>query len=178
MLKPSHFLVSLPLALAVGFTLVSVDTEPVNAQPADSTAVDADPEAATEARHQRRADRQARLRAAHEVHRGRSTRSEPTSEPCAEGLISWRRGKDVSLCATPCSTDTDCASFERCRVLSWNAGPTSAPRFSDEEPISDASPGTAVCDPFYDVEGAMTATMNASVLGEIEPPVEVVDEAL
>ena len=77
-----------------------------------------------------------------------------TVEGCGDGTVEWDRGTELgSFCATTCSTDADCASDERCRVLTTGAFVADAPddlleaaamaAAASEEPIYDDAP---VCD--------------------------------
>ena len=116
-----------------------------------------------DARANRRHAQQRAMRATYESRlqsaRVAVPRAAAPTPSCEEGLLPWRRGRGVNLCVAPCASDADCASFERCRVLSADAKPTDPPRFADEQPPERGEPVQGLCDPFYEIDGALSATL-------------------
>ena len=82
---------------------------------------------------------------------------------CPEGTYFWQRDQLLAICATPCTSDADCAPEEgRCRVIDVHdeANVPAAPLVDDTAPeeiealLTDASrpePPLLLCDPFWDL---------------------------
>ena len=96
---------------------------------------------------------------------GRSTDDElvTTNFGCPEGTQFWQRDRLTELCATPCTSDLDCAPEEgRCRVIDVfdESKVPAAPLVDDTAPeeiealITDETrpePPLLLCDPFWDL---------------------------
>jgi len=146
-------------ALTVGVLVVTLRSTP-------SPAAETTRTAPTMTNAERRALYRERVRA----HETRVAESKPQ---CPDGLVRWRRGKDVELCALPCTSDLDCTAMERCRVIDHARHPKLPPRFADEEPPAAwQQPGKprlrALCDPFYDVAGIVTLDPPDEDLSELD----------
>ena len=86
-----------------------------------------------------------------------------TNHGCPEGTQFWQRDRLTELCATPCTSDLDCAPEEgRCRVIDVfdESNVPAAPLVDDTAPeevealLSDETrpePPLLLCDPFYDL---------------------------
>lgn len=121
-----------------------------------------------------------------------SARAQPlddiVAEPptCTDGIV-WHRSADIRFCATTCTSDIECASGERCRVLDQQRKPEEGTLYADdiqeellaaheEVALADAEPqfaeprvcegecapytGDLLCDPFHDIAGAMLSAAN------------------
>ncbi|MCC7539199.1 MAG: hypothetical protein IT379_23455 [Deltaproteobacteria bacterium] len=86
-----------------------------------------------------------------------------TNFGCPEGTQFWQRDRLTELCATPCTSDLDCAPEEgRCRVIDVfdESKVPAAPLVDDTAPeeiealLTDETrpePPLLLCDPFYDL---------------------------
>jgi hypothetical protein len=66
---------------------------------------------------------------------------------CAEGEFLWARSLDLQFCTVICALDSDCPIGEQCRVLG-----TADP--------NEELPSVGLCDPFWDIEGSLTAALD------------------
>ena len=86
-----------------------------------------------------------------------------TNFGCPEGTQFWQRDRLTELCATPCTSDLDCAPEEgRCRVIDVydESKVPASPLVDDTAPqeiealLTDETrpePPLLLCDPFYDL---------------------------
>lgn len=94
---------------------------------------------------------------------------------CPEGTQFWQRDRITDLCATLCSSDNDCGPEDgRCRLLDIDDTSQDVPiLLVDDLPADELevlerddttqAPPIRVCDPFWDVEGALDADLVAAV---------------
>ena len=105
---------------------------------------------------------------------------------CGDGEVLWHRDGLTDICAPLCSTDADCIEgMERCAALvvpqvvepvtadevavdeDGEPVPAEARAFVDDDAVAlenaEAGHAIAVCDPFFDLDGA---TETADFLGE------------
>jgi hypothetical protein len=88
---------------------------------------------------------------------------------CPEGTQFWQRDSITPMCAALCSGDQDCGPNEgRCRILDV-ASRESVPEVllvddltaedveAAMEPTLEETPVVMLCDPFWDIEGALDA---------------------
>lgn len=91
---------------------------------------------------------------------------------CNPGTVLWHRDSQTSFCATLCTGDAVCGEGERCRsldVVDDKAVPDVV--FLDDLPDEERAerltglrsrfPPIAVCDPFFDVAGALDADIDS-----------------
>lgn len=74
------------------------------------------------------------------------------SPTCSNGVV-WHRSADITFCATTCTSDIDCASGERCRVLSGqnpDHGPVFADEVQEELALARADVELAAAEPVFD----------------------------
>lgn len=95
----------------------------------------------------------------------------PDSHGCPEGTQYWRRDRITELCAPLCTGDQDCGPEDgRCRLLDVEERDDAAPIvLVDDTPAEELeaveldetkqAPPIRVCDPFWDVEGALDADL-------------------
>ena len=172
-MKPSHIVAAVSTTLA-GAAIVAVLRSAPALSRDDAPPLDVATQAAAEATAH--AAYQAHLAAnnataerwkstRHADMRGRSTDEEQiaTNHGCPEGTQFWQRDRLTELCATPCTSDLDCAPEEgRCRVIDVfdESKVPAAPLVDDTAPeeiealLSDETrpePPLLLCDPFYDL---------------------------
>lgn len=97
----------------------------------------------------------------------------PDTAGCPEGTQYWRRDRITELCAPLCTGDQDCGPEDgRCRLLDVEERDDAASIvLVDETPVEEIeaveldetkqAPPVRVCDPFWDVEGALDADLVA-----------------
>lgn len=86
---------------------------------------------------------------------------------CPDGTQFWQRDRVTDLCARLCTSDLDCGPEDgRCRVIDFGARAHDleialVDDLADEEiaawmePTDPLTPPMQLCDPFFDVEGAL-----------------------
>ena len=90
---------------------------------------------------------------------------------CPEGTRFWQRDRVTDLCATMCTSDKDCGPDDgRCRIVDAR-DPSKEPEMPlvDDLPPEEIpawmdgtepeSPPMMVCDPFFDIKGAVDADL-------------------
>ncbi len=97
---------------------------------------------------------------------------------CPEGTQFWQRDRITAMCALLCTSDADCGPDDgRCRVLDvadLSRAPAvilvddTAPEEVEAVLADDTkpTPPVMVCDPFFDVEGALDADLPADAVAE------------
>jgi hypothetical protein len=55
----------------------------------------------------------------------------PPPPTCNDGVV-WHRSADITFCATTCTSDIDCASGERCRVLDETRAPEEGTLYAED----------------------------------------------
>ena len=173
-MKTSHLFTMFGTVCAVTTTIVMLRSSPGLSRDLAPVPVAADPAVAEATAH---AAYQAHLAANNAAaERWKSTRARnhtpalsaddeliATNHGCPEGTQFWQRDRLTELCATPCTSDLDCAPEEgRCRVIDVfdESKVPAAPLVDDtaaqeiEALITDESrpePPLLLCDPFWDL---------------------------
>jgi hypothetical protein len=182
-MKTSHIVTVLGTTIAVATAAAMLRSSPGLSRDLTPPAEDADVATAEAAAHANYRSHLATNDAAAERWRSEHGEGRPTDpnsdEPlpsnagCPEGTQYWRRDRITELCAPLCAGDQDCGPEDgRCRLLDVEERDESAPIvLVDETPVEEIeaveldgtkqAPPVRVCDPFWDVEGALDADLVA-----------------
>ena len=181
-LKPSYIITACSTALAGAAIVAALRSEPALSRddvPTLDVAAQAAADSAAQAAYQAHlaANDAAAERWRSEHGGGRvdpgADEPSPDNAGCPEGTQYWRRDRITELCAPLCTGDQDCGPEEgRCRLLDVEEQDDAAPIvLVDDTPAeeleaveldeSKQAPAVRVCDPFWDVEGALDADLVA-----------------